>query len=86
MARYFFDIDDGDLSTRDDAGVELPGAEQARAQAVSVVPEIARDVLRADTETREITVRVRDAGGAEVYRALLSFRAEWTAGAPASEA
>ncbi|MBM0207543.1 hypothetical protein JNW90_34625 [Micromonospora sp. STR1s_5] len=84
MARYFFDIDDGDLFTQDEAGVELPSAEQARAQAVSVLPEIAREVLRAESEGCEFVVRVRDASGTEVYRARLSFRGEWAVPAGAA--
>ncbi len=76
MARYYFDIDDGDVATEDDDGTELDGLSEARNHAIAVLPSLARDVLP-DGDRREFRVTLRDANGRSIFRASLSFRADW---------
>lgn len=82
MARFFFDIDDGELATEDDEGLELDGLATARDKAIAVLPNIARDVLP-DGDRRTFVVTVRDARGAKVFRAVLDFEARWLVTPPA---
>lgn len=77
MPRYFFDIDDtGQQMLHDDEGSELPGADQARLEALAVLPDLARDELP-DGDRRAFTVVVRDDNGRSIFRATLSLHAEW---------
>ena len=76
MPRYFFDIDDGDRRTLDDEGFDLPGLQEARDEAIRVLPDIARDVLP-DGDHRNFVVTVRAEGGLPVFRATLSLVAKW---------
>ncbi len=82
MPRYFFDIDDGDISTEDDEGLELEGPREARNRAIAVLPGIAREVLP-DGDRREFIVTVRDAKGQRLFLARLSFEAQWLIAPPA---
>ncbi|NNM72732.1 DUF6894 family protein [Enterovirga aerilata] len=75
MPRYFFDIDDGGDRTTDHVGTDFPDAEAARAEAISVLPSIARDAPR--TDSREIVATVRDESGLPIFRARLSIEGEW---------
>ncbi len=75
MPRYFFDINDGDHSTRDDVGIELPDLQLARRKAIGVLPDLARDVLP-DGDHHEITSMVRDDAGHVLLRATLSLSVE----------
>ncbi|MGE0668008.1 MAG: hypothetical protein AB7O49_15740 [Sphingomonadales bacterium] len=76
MARYYFDIDDGDVATEDDDGTELQDLAEARHHAIAVLPNLARDVLP-NGDRREFKVTLRDASGRRVFRASLMFRADW---------
>ncbi len=76
MPRYYFDIDDGETASEDDEGLELSGVAEARYRAISVLPNIAEEVLP-DGDEREFSVTVRDAAGAPLFRAALSFRGVW---------
>lgn len=81
MARYYFDIDDGEIETSDDDGLDLDNLNEARDRAIAVLPNIAREVLP-DGDRREFVVSVRDDRGDAVFRATLSFRAEWLVAPP----
>jgi hypothetical protein len=76
MPRFFFDIDDGDRTYRDDEGLDFPNAEAARDNAVSALPDIARDAMP-DGERRDFLVTMRDESGTPIFRASLTLRTEW---------
>jgi hypothetical protein len=82
MARFYFDIDDGDDYTEDDEGQEMAGLNSMREAALCVLPSIARDKLP-DSDRRDYVVRVRDEAGAYAFQATLSLRAEWLEARPA---
>jgi len=82
MARFYFDIDDGDGYMEDDEGQEMAGPTSAREAAICVLPNIARDKLP-DGDRRDYIVRVRDEAGAYVFQATLSLTAEWLGARPA---
>lgn len=80
MPLYYFDIDDGDQQTRDEEGAELESQMAARAEAIGVLPNIARDVVP-DRDQRTFVVVVRDDSNRPIFKATLSLVAEWlTAG------
>ncbi len=74
--RYFFDIDDGKESTRDEIGYDC-SRDELRRHAVAVLPDLAKDQLVADGDRRRMTVRVRDEGGEYVFQATLDFESRW---------
>lgn len=75
MPLYFFDIiDDGHLS-RDDFGLELVDFDEARDQAVVLLPDIARDELLGG-ELHVFICEVRDADNRVVYRGNLTYKGE----------
>jgi hypothetical protein len=79
LARFFFDIDDGEARTVDQDGTELPDAGAARAAALAVLPSIAQDT-DISGNGREITATIRDGTGQAIFRARLSVRGEWIGG------
>ena len=76
MARYFFDIDDGEEFTRDMFGVECPSREDARRNAIGGLAEVAQDELP-DGNQRLFKVRVRNEEGEYVFEASLALWAGW---------
>ena len=76
MPRYFFDTDDGDLGIRDDEGYELPDDAAARREAMSALPDMARDKLP-DGDRRTFSAVVKDATGRAIYSAVLSLEGGW---------
>ena len=83
MPRYFFDIDDGEHSSRGDVALEFADAQAARDNAVSALPDIARDVMP-DGKRREFVVTMRDESGTPIFKATLLFKAEWLKAEPTS--
>ncbi len=75
MPLYFFDVIDNGVLTRDEFGVELPGVEEARGEAVVLLPDIARDEL-AGGECHTFACSVRDERDVVVYRGTLTFQGE----------
>jgi hypothetical protein len=73
--RYFFDIDDGRDTTRDEIGYEC-SREELRRQAIAALPGLARDRLP-NGDRHSFVVRVRDEGGRYVFQASLEFEARW---------
>ena len=57
--KFYFDIEDGEELTADDAGVELPDLNAARLQATIALTEMARDYLPRDGDERRLAIRVR---------------------------
>jgi hypothetical protein len=76
VPRFYFDIDDGDRSIDDDEGLVFADIMAARAQAIAVLPEIARDHVGTSDRQDFVSV-VRDERGRPVFRAKLSLVTEW---------
>ena len=62
MARYFFDIHDGEGTFVDEVGVELPDMKSAIREARRALADMVRDALR-DPDGDGVSVKIRD--GAE---------------------
>lgn len=73
MPKYFIDFQDGELVHPDEEGSDLPGFEDARIEAIALLPHMAKQKLP-DGEYREFIATVRDEGGIALYRASLTFR------------
>ncbi len=76
MPLYFFDSGDGECFLRSDAGVELSGHQEARDEAVRLLPSIAQD-MGARYNGQDIVSMVRDERNQVIFKATLSLRAEW---------
>lgn len=75
MPRYFFDVENADL-TRDEEGLMLDDPEAVAATAMRTLLDIARfEVIRQNE--RQMSVTVRDEAGTLLYRTELSIRAGW---------
>ena len=81
MPLYFFDSGDGECFLRSDAGVELPGPQDARDEAVRLLPSIAHD-MGPGYDGQDIVSMVRDERNQVIFKATLSLRAEWLAPCP----
>lgn len=76
MARYFFDVDDGERRTIDRDGHDMTSLAAVRAAAVGVLPAIAADAPT-DRDTRMFRVKVRDGAGRHVFHASLVLVVRW---------
>ncbi|MDR7037054.1 MULTISPECIES: DUF6894 family protein [Methylobacterium] len=76
MPRYFFDVVDGGPH-RDDTGSECATLDEVRDAAIQVLPDIAREQIRADGDRRFFTVVARDEEGRAIYTATLGFAGLW---------
>ena len=76
MPMYFFDVQDGGAALRDMFGEELADLYEARDQALSLLPDLARDHA-IHKENRTITAVVRCSAGRERYRTTLTVRGGW---------
>lgn len=79
MPKFFLDLHDGASFIRDPYGLNLADKEEARREAISVLPDMARLALP-DGNRRDFTVDVRTAIGELIYTATLSFRGRWLTG------
>ncbi|MGI4765356.1 MAG: DUF6894 family protein [Janthinobacterium lividum] len=79
MPRYFFDITDAGRLTRDQYGIELLGDQEARDQAIALLPAIARDELP-DGDRHEFVAAARNLAGEVVYEANLTLHGRWWPG------
>ncbi|WP_407658576.1 DUF6894 family protein [Methylobacterium planeticum] len=70
MSRYFFDIDDGEV-THDDRGVELINLNVVRHYAVRVAQDCASRHL-GEGRSRSVAVSVRDPTGRRILRISLN--------------
>jgi hypothetical protein len=61
MPRFYFDTSDGERCIADENGLILDDVEEAKAEAVKALPDMARDGLRG-ADYREFAVNVRDEG------------------------
>ena len=81
MPLYFFDSGDGECFLRSEAGIEMSGLQEARDEAVRLLPSIAHD-MGASYNGQDIVSMVRDERGQVIFKATLSLRAEWLAPQP----
>jgi hypothetical protein len=72
VPRIYFDTNDGDRIIPDEEGYDLAGIEEAKAEAVKALPDMARDGVPGG-DYREFVVDVRDAAGHRVLRARLTL-------------
>lgn len=72
MPRFFIDTSDQALFVRHEEGRELSDVEAAKAVAVSVLPDMAREVLP-DGDARTFLAIVRDESGGMVLQAALNL-------------
>jgi hypothetical protein len=77
MARYYFDIHDGQHLVRDDVGTECSDPDAIRAEAMTALPAIARDTIPKDGDRQALTVIVRNARNLTVFTATLTFASIW---------
>ncbi|AWN49511.1 hypothetical protein DK419_26860 [Methylobacterium terrae] len=77
MARYYFDVHDGQGLDRDDVGSECRDRDAIRNEAMVVLPSIARDAIPKDGDRQAFTVLVRNESNLTVYTATLSFAGLW---------
>ena len=77
MPRYFFDLTDRQGFHRDEFGVEFANAQEARDQAVCLLPDVAR-LEMPNGDQHDIRVQMRDKSDTVIYDATLSLRAGWT--------
>ncbi|MHB2210698.1 DUF6894 family protein [Methylobacterium sp. CM6257] len=76
MPRYFFDVHDGSMALDED-GYECASLEEARRQAMTLLPDIARDAASRDGDRHTYTVLVTDEDHRPVYMATLSLIGLW---------
>ena len=67
MPRFFFDVQNGDRYARDDRGIDLPHVNCVWKIAVAMGDDVAKAEGRVSTP-QAVSVVVRDASGATVYR------------------
>jgi hypothetical protein len=77
--RYFFQTSSNGLVTDDPDGLIFETPTSMRDAAISTLPHMALDALP-DGETHEFAIYVHDDTDRPVFRATLSFRAEWLVG------
>jgi hypothetical protein len=63
MARYYFDIRDGEGLARDEEGLELPALEAAEIEAARSLADLAADIADQQAEHRRLTIEVRSSDG-----------------------
>lgn len=83
MPHFYFDTHDGDRMLVDDSGYALPDQQEARKAAISLLPDIASDVLP-DGDTRVMAVFVHDERRRPIFKATLELHGEWLDDSPGS--
>jgi len=79
MARYFFDLRDGDNLAVDEEGIELPSLERVQEEAASSLAEMARErvVEAVQNGAHHMAIEVRDEDG-PLMKVLFTFAANRT--------
>ena len=73
MPRYFFDVDDGERRTRDEAGINLPSLDDVEREARVLLQNLSvPEVING--RDRLFTAVVRDSEGSKVYRATIALK------------
>ena len=81
MARYYFDIQDGAQSVRDDDGAEFDSPEAAAQAATRSAAEIGTNRL-GRSDTRDVVIEVRDECGQRICTIKASMKIEWHVSRP----
>lgn len=76
MARYYFDLHNGDGPTTDNDGLNLPSKESVTRHVARILTDIARDEMPTEDQA-VISVKVRDDSGKIVSVASLTFSSQW---------
>ena len=76
MPLFFFDIYDNGTLASDEFGVELDSVQEAREQAIALLPDMARTRLP-DSEHHEFKAVVRSQDSRVLYLARLIYQGEW---------
>lgn len=76
MARYFFDLFNGDGPVRDEQGQELASREAISREVSRILADIAREELPGRGKGL-ISIEVRDESGQPVFTGTLSFQSGW---------
>ena len=76
MSLYFFDVYNNGGLSRDEFGVELDSLQEAREQAIALLPDMARDSLPRE-DYHEYKALVRCHRGRIRYTARLTYQGEW---------
>jgi len=76
MARYFFDLINGDGPVRDEQGQEVASREAVSREVSRILADIAREELPARCKGL-ISIEVRDENGRPVFTGSLSFQSRW---------
>lgn len=74
MPRYFFDVQNGDVTEADLEGTELASADLIHDFALDLCLEVARERLPAGSA---VSVRVRSADGPTVYVSSIHLSGAW---------
>lgn len=77
MARYYFDLLEGDNVAIDDEGMELLSIEAAQLEAARSIADMARDAVKKcgrDNPSHRLAIDVRDNDGDLMY---LKFTFDW---------
>jgi hypothetical protein len=78
MKRYYFDLYNGDGLVLDENGQLFESRQQARAEAVRILHDIASDEMP-DRDLVRITIKMRNEAKAQVFEASLTLNAAWSA-------
>ena len=79
MARYFFDLLEGDLLAVDEEGLELSSLRAVQAEAAKSLADMARDAVHSfppATGRQNMAIEVRDAAAGPVMQVKFTFEVE----------
>jgi hypothetical protein len=76
MARFFFDLINGEGLVHDDVGVELGSCRSIRDEASRILTGIAAEEMLGQ-EQGDVLIEVRDEHGDYVFKGRLTFENQW---------
>ncbi|WP_436109899.1 DUF6894 family protein [Neorhizobium tomejilense] len=76
MARYFFDLINGDGPVRDNEGQEISTREEISREVSRILADIAREEFP-ERGKGSISIEVRNEFGQSVFTGQLSFQTQW---------
>ena len=79
MPKYYFDLIDGGTATRDEFGIDLADDDEARDQAIALLPDMAHHEMP-DGDDHEFVASARNEKGEIVYEGSLAFHGTWRPG------
>ena len=83
MARFYFDLRDGDEFAPDEEGVELPGIREAREEASRTLGAMSKDAMP-DGQHRNMAIEVRSSDKRPLLKVAITFEVEPLAEDPQS--